>query len=66
MEQRQHYSPFFVADQVSEMLHEGTIGNYREEVLEMCRWLECHRFDRRMVNHRLHLYATDGEWRVEG
>ena len=65
MAQRQRYTPFFVAEQVREMLREGTLADYREEIGEMCRWLECERLDRRAINRRLRVYAAGGEWWAE-
>jgi len=65
MAQRQQYTPFFIAEQVSAMLREGAIDDYREEIGEMCRWLECERLDRRAVNRRLRVYASGGEWWAE-
>ena len=70
------HTPFYVAQQLSQMLRDcresvagvvgaGTLEDYREEIMEMRRWLECGRFDRRAVNRRLRLYATGGEWWME-
>jgi hypothetical protein len=63
--QRDQYTPFAVAEQVSDWLREGTLAEYREEVAEMCVWLSCDRFDRRATNRRLQLYVTGGEWWLE-
>jgi hypothetical protein len=60
---RQHYSPFHIAEQLVGLLNERDRDDARETLAELDYWLTCGHFDRRAVNHRLHLYAAgDDGW----
>jgi hypothetical protein len=59
-----HYSVFYIADKLWEIIEYDLRDEYWEEVHEFMYWLSVNQFDRRAVNQRLHQYATgDNEWR---
>jgi hypothetical protein len=42
-----------IARRLADLLEEGVIGEHREELMELRRWLVIDRFDRRAVNRQL-------------
>jgi hypothetical protein len=60
---RQHYSPFHIAEQLLDLLDDPDRDDRQEELVTLVYWLSCDRFDRRVVNRRLQLYAAgDDGW----
>jgi hypothetical protein len=59
----QHYSPYFIAERLGEILNdeEGGTDFYREKLEALRCWLDTERFGRRAVNHRLKQYASGDE-----
>jgi hypothetical protein len=61
---KQHYSVWYIAEQLAEMLKAGDIEDRYEELFTFRYWWNADRFDRRAVNRRLKQYALgDEEWR---
>lgn len=59
-----HYSVFYIADKLWEIIEYDLRDEYWEELHEFMYWLSVNQFDRQAVNRRLHQYATgDDEWR---
>jgi hypothetical protein len=61
---KQHYTPWTIAEQLTEMLEAGDIEDHYEELFTFRYWWNAERFDRRAVNRRLKQYAAgDDKWR---
>ena len=59
-----HYSVFYIADKLWEIIEYDLRDEYWEELHEFMYWLSVNQFDRRAVNRRLRQYAAgDDEWR---
>ncbi|MCO5195635.1 MAG: plasmid pRiA4b ORF-3 family protein [Anaerolineae bacterium] len=55
---KSHYSVFYIADKLWEIIEYDLRDEYWEELHEFMYWLSVNQFDRRAVNKRLHQYAT--------
>ncbi len=60
---RQHYSPWFIASRLLDILGDGPQDIDPEEVLSFEPWLKLEQFDRRATNHRLRAYGRGDDWR---
>jgi hypothetical protein len=61
---KQHYSVWYIAEQLAEMLETGEIEDRYEKLFTFRYWWDVARFNRRAVNRRLKQYALgDEEWR---
>lgn len=59
-----HYSVFYIADKLWEIIEYDLRDEYWEKLHEFMYWLSVNQFDRRAVNRRLRQYAAgDDEWR---
>jgi hypothetical protein len=61
---KQHYSPWTIAEQLTDMLEAGDLEDHYAELFTFRYWWNADRFDRRAVNRRLKQYAAgDDKWR---
>jgi hypothetical protein len=57
----QHYSAWYIAERLLEIMEEGRQNERRGEVCEFLYWLSVDRFNRRVANRRLKQYANGDE-----
>ncbi len=65
LELRQHYSSWYIAERLLDILEQAHVSDYRGELQTLSYWLNVDKFDRRAVNRRLQQYATgndDWQW----
>lgn len=60
---RQHYSPWFIADRLIDILNSDPQDIDPEEVLSFEPWLKLEHIDRRATNRRLRAYGCGEDWR---
>lgn len=63
MQLRDHYSIWYIADQLQEVIEYDEVQDRMEDIRRFQYWLSVREFDRRRVNRRLKSYAQgDDDW----